>query len=136
MTRKKVINELNLNKDQEFERLVGHLKVEGVVTKLVVEPELPVESPPWEVEKKEELVLEPEQLEEKIRSVELPKKIENPVSLGGIQLIRQVGNMKPGHQAPIVRIDGGGRVYFMNGDVETYFDPSEQGRLFIIFNEK
>ena len=136
MARKKVINELNLNKQQEFERLSGHLKVVGEVKKTMVEPKLPIESPPWDVEKTEEPVLEPEQLEEKIRSVELSPELAKPIILGNVHLIRQLGNMPLGYKTAITRIDANGRTYFMYGDKEMYFDQSEKGRLFIIDNEK
>ena len=130
MARKKVINELNLNKQQEFERLSAHLKVTGEIKKSVGG------RAPWEDDTTAEIAAEPEEREEQIRAVELPQEIKATALLGDVKLIRQVGNMPSGYQAPITRIDDSGRVYFMNNNAETYFDQSEKGRLFIIFNEK
>lgn len=130
MARKKVINELNLNKQQEFERLSAHLKVTGEVKKPVVE------RAPWDNDTTADIAVEPEEREEQIRAVELPQEIKATALLGDVKLIRQVGNMPSGYQAPITRIDDSGKIYFMNNNAETYFDVSEKGRLFIIFNEK
>lgn len=80
-----------------------------------------------------EQVSDVEELEQEIVAEEPQQQEEPELPVKRIKLIRNAGSLKEGDIINITRYENG-RLYFMLGDREAYFDPSEVNRIYVIID--